>query len=199
MMGTASQWEKTTKKHRQRLFADNQKHSHSLFAEERISQAKGASKSLKRHTDNGTCPETVKYRTKAKIRADNGFKKTSSESIKKRGTRNAQSDNTSPSPWKQPLQGTGQESKESQAGSHSTEHLRTAHRSNQHTQCWLKRVETGKEIPANLQAQIIQFGTMMEKLRAIENKEVKQFTCILWLPPRTWGQKSNFKNQPASN
>lgn len=120
MMGTASQWEKTTKKHRQRLFADNQKHSHSLFAEERISQAKGATKSLKRHTDNGTCPETLKYRTKAKIRADNGFKRTSSASIKKRGTRNPQSDNTFPSPWKQPLQGTGQESKESQAGSHST-------------------------------------------------------------------------------
>ena len=137
------------------------------------------SESLKRHTDNGTCPETLKYRTKAKIRADNDIKKTSSESVKKRGTGNPQSDNTFPSPWNQPLQGQGQESKESQGGFHSTEHLRTAQRSNQNAQCWLKRVETVKEIPVNLQAQIIQFGTTIEKLRAIENKEVKQYTCIL--------------------
>ena len=137
------------------------------------------SESLKRHTDNGTCQETLKYRTKAKIRADNDIKKTSSESVKKRGTGNPQSDNTFPSPWNQPLQGQGQESKESQGGFHSTEHLRTAQRSNQNAQCWLKRVETVKEIPVNLQAQIIQFGTTIEKLRAIENKEVKQYTCIL--------------------
>ena len=56
------------------------------------------SESLKRHTDNGTCPETLKYRTKAKIRADNDIKKTSSESVKKGGTGNPQSDNTFPSP-----------------------------------------------------------------------------------------------------
>ena len=197
MMGTASQWEKTTKKHRQRLFADNQKHSHSLFAEERISQAKGATKSLKRHTDNGTCPETLKYRTKAKIRADNGFKRTSSASIKK-GEQET---------LKAIIRFHHRENNHFKVQVKKAKRAKLApialntwelHKSNQHTQCWLKRVETGKEIPANLQAQIIQFGTMMEKLRAIENKEVKQYTCILWLPPRTWGQKSN-KNQPASN
>ena len=33
-----------------------------------------ANKKLKRHTENGTCPEDLKYRARARIRADNDFK-----------------------------------------------------------------------------------------------------------------------------
>ena len=84
-------------KHCHRPFTVNQKRSHSLFAEERISQAEDATKSLKRHTDNGTCPDTLQYRTKAKIRADDDFKKDIKRIWKKRRTGNPQRDNTLPS------------------------------------------------------------------------------------------------------
>lgn len=40
-------------------------------------------------------------------------------------------------------------------------------------------IETVKQIAVNLQVQITQFGTMMEKLGAIENKDAKKYTCIL--------------------
>ena len=42
----------------------NQKRSHGLSAEDKISHAEGAIKSLKRHTDKGTCPETLQYRAR---------------------------------------------------------------------------------------------------------------------------------------
>ena len=35
-----------------------------------------------------------------------------------------------------------------------------------------------KQIAVNLQAQIAQFGSMMGKLGAIENKEVQKYTCV---------------------
>ena len=60
-------------------------------------------------------------------------------------------------------------------------------------------IETVKHIAVNLQARIAQFGNMMEKLGAIENKEAQKYTCILWLPPQTWGQKTHFKSQTASS
>ena len=40
-------------------------------------------------------------------------------------------------------------------------------------------IETVKHIAVNLQARIAQFGNMMEKLGAIENKEAQKYTCIL--------------------
>ena len=42
----------------------NRKRSPSLSAEDKISQAEGAIKSLKRHTDKRTCPETLQYRAR---------------------------------------------------------------------------------------------------------------------------------------
>ena len=39
-------------------------------------------------------------------------------------------------------------------------------------------IETVKHIAVNLQARIAQFGNMMEKLGAIENKEVQKYTCV---------------------
>ena len=40
-------------------------------------------------------------------------------------------------------------------------------------------IETVKQIAVYLQAQIAQFGNRMEKLGAIENKDVQKYTCIL--------------------
>ena len=54
---------------------ENRKRSHSLFAEDKVSQAEGAIKALKRHMDRGTCPETLQYRARAKITADEDFKR----------------------------------------------------------------------------------------------------------------------------
>ena len=54
---------------------ENRKQSHSLSTEDKISQAKGAIKALKRHMDRGTCPETLQYRARAKITADEDFKR----------------------------------------------------------------------------------------------------------------------------
>ena len=42
---------------------------------DKISQAESAIKALKRHTDKGTCPETLQYRARAKITADEEFKR----------------------------------------------------------------------------------------------------------------------------
>ena len=54
---------------------ENRKRSRSLSVEDKISQAEGVIKALKRHTDRGTCPETLQYRTRAKITADKDFKR----------------------------------------------------------------------------------------------------------------------------
>ena len=43
-------------------------------AESKIFHAEAAIKSLKRHMDKGTCPESLQYRARARIRADNDFK-----------------------------------------------------------------------------------------------------------------------------
>ena len=50
------------KHHRHSPSTEKRKRSCSLSAEDKISQAKGAIKALKRHTDRGTCPETLQYR-----------------------------------------------------------------------------------------------------------------------------------------
>ena len=54
---------------------ENRKRSHSLFAEDKVCQAERAIKALKRHTDRGTCPQTLQYRARAKITADEDFKR----------------------------------------------------------------------------------------------------------------------------
>jgi len=43
-------------------------------AAERIDQAEQAIKAIKRHTEKETCPESLQYRARAKIRVDNNFK-----------------------------------------------------------------------------------------------------------------------------
>ena len=56
--------EQYRKRRRHSPSTQNRKRSHSLSAEDKISQAEGAIKSLKRHTDKGTCQETLQYRVR---------------------------------------------------------------------------------------------------------------------------------------
>ena len=52
------------------------KHGHSQppqSAENKMFLAESVIKSLKRHTDKGTCPESLQYRARARIRTDNEF------------------------------------------------------------------------------------------------------------------------------
>ena len=60
-----------------RMNEDPRKHSHSQppqSAENKMFLAESVIKSLKRHTDKGTCPESLQYWARARIRADNEFK-----------------------------------------------------------------------------------------------------------------------------
>ena len=56
--------EQYRKRRRHSPSTENRKRSHSLSAEDKISQAEGVIKSLKRYTDKGTCPETLQYRAR---------------------------------------------------------------------------------------------------------------------------------------
>ena len=67
--------EQYRKRHRHSPSTENRKWSRSLSAEDKISQAEGAIKALKRHADRGTCPETLQYRARAKITADEDFQR----------------------------------------------------------------------------------------------------------------------------
>ena len=67
--------EQYRKRHRHSPSTENRKRSRSLSAEDKISQAEGVIKALKRHTDRGTCPETLQYRARAKITPDEDFKR----------------------------------------------------------------------------------------------------------------------------
>ena len=58
----------------QKTTRDSRKRRHSQSAEEKISHSEQAIKSLKIHTEKRTCPETLQYRARARIRADNEFK-----------------------------------------------------------------------------------------------------------------------------
>ena len=51
-----------------------QKETPTLPAEGRIKQAQKAIDSLKKHSDNGTCPASFRYRARAEVRADEQFK-----------------------------------------------------------------------------------------------------------------------------
>ena len=50
------------------------RHSETLEPEDLIEQSEQAIKSLKRHAERGTCPKSLQYRARARIRADNDFK-----------------------------------------------------------------------------------------------------------------------------
>ena len=159
---------------------ENRKRSHSLFAEDKVCQAEGAIKALKRHTDRGTCPQTLQYRARAKITADEDFKREIKQICK-----NAEQEtlNTIIRFHQREIGRFKAETKKGKRAApaialntkncSTIEPARAAQADNNVT------IETVKQIAVNLQAQIAQFGNMMEKLGAIENKEAQKYTCIL--------------------
>ena len=160
---------------RKRRHSPSTNRSHSLSAEDRISWAEGAIKSLKRHTDKGTCPEFLQYRARAKIRADDDFKieikqiwkqaeKETLKAIIRFHQREIEHFKVEIKRGKKAL---------NFKNCRSTEPAHIAQAVNNDL-----TIETGKQIAVNLQAQIAQFGTMMETLGAIESKEVKKYTCV---------------------
>ena len=50
------------------------RYSQTMSAEEKFNNSERAIKALKRHTESGTCPESLKYTARARIRADTEFK-----------------------------------------------------------------------------------------------------------------------------
>ena len=48
--------------------------SETLSPEKLIEQSEEAIKALKRHSDRGSCPKSLQYKARARIRADNDFK-----------------------------------------------------------------------------------------------------------------------------
>ena len=59
-----------------KLIQQNRKrrYSQTLSAEEKLNHAEKAIKAIKRHSERGTCPESLKYTARARIRADTEFK-----------------------------------------------------------------------------------------------------------------------------
>ena len=55
-------------------FNRKRRHSETLSPEEKIANSEQAIKSLKRHSERGTCPQTLQYRARAHIKADDDFK-----------------------------------------------------------------------------------------------------------------------------
>ena len=55
-------------------FNRKRRHSETISPEEKITHSEQAIKSLKRHSERGTCPQTLQYRTRAHIKADADFK-----------------------------------------------------------------------------------------------------------------------------
>ena len=58
----------------QKTTRESGKRRHSQSADEKISHSEQAINSLKRHTEKGTCLETLQYRARGRIRADTKFK-----------------------------------------------------------------------------------------------------------------------------
>ncbi|CAH3185960.1 unnamed protein product [Porites lobata] len=172
---------------------ENRKRSRSLSAEDKITQAEGAIKALKRHTDKGTCPETLQYRARAKITADEDFKREIKQ-IRK----NAEQE-TLNAIIRFHQREIGRFKAEAKKGKRATpaialntkncstiEPARAAQAENNVT------IESVKQIAVNLQAQIAQFGNMMQQLGAIENKEVQKYTCVFSDSHHKHGAKNKF-------
>ena len=151
----------------------NRKRSPSLSAEDKISQAEGAIKSLKRHTDKRTCPETLQYRARI-LRERKQIRKNAEQETLNAIIRLHQHD-------------IGRFKAEIKKGKRATaatalnpkncttiEPARTAQAENNDV-----TIGAVKQIAVDLQAQIAQFSSMMEKLGAVESKEVQKYTCIL--------------------
>ena len=128
----------------------------------------------------GTCPESLQYRARAKIRADNDFKldikricKDAEQEVVKAITRFHQREidryRIEIKKSKRP-----RISEASKPSKTLTETARSASAVNNNIT--IKSVE---QIAENIQASIAQFSEMMKKLGDAKNKQVEKYTCLL--------------------
>ena len=149
-------------------------------AENKIFHAEAAIKSLKRHIDNGTCPESLQYRARARIRADNDFKteikrirKNAEQEVVKALTRfHYREIDRARIELKQ--------SKRPKVEKTSTRNENCKNRSARSTPAANTDVTITnvRDMAANIQASIAQFSKMMEKLGDSENKQAEKYKCI---------------------
>ena len=134
---------------------------------------------VKRHTEKGTCPESLQYRARAKIRADNDFildikriRKDAEQEVLKALTRFHQREidryRIEIKKSKRP-----RISEASNPSKTLTKTARSASAANNNVT--IKSVE---QIAENIQAGIAQFSEMMEKLGGTTNKQVEKYTCV---------------------
>ena len=161
---------------------NTRKRHHSHPAEDRISQAEQAITALKRHTERGTCPETLQYRARARIRADNDFKtdikrirKNAEQEVLKALTRflHREIERFKVEIKKSKRPRMNETLNTSINNCTPTESARSAPAENNDV-----TVEHVKQIAVNIQANIAQFSKMMEKLGDIENKQAEKYTRV---------------------
>ena len=138
-------------------------------AEERIDQAECAIKAIKWHMEKGTCQDSLKYRARAKIRADNDFKldikricKDAEREVLKALTRFAiDRYRIEIKKSKRP--------RISEASNPCKTLTKTARSAS---------AVNNNQTPENIQASIAQFSEMMEKLGDTTNKQVENYTSV---------------------
>ena len=149
-------------------------------AESKIFHAEAAIKSLKRHMDKGTCPESLQYRARARIRADSDFK-TDIKRIRK---------NAEQEVVKALTRFHHREIDRARVELNQSKRPKVEKTSTRNENCKGKSARSTpaantdvtftnvKEIATNIQASIAQFSIMMERLGDTENKQAEKYKCV---------------------
>ena len=159
------------------------RYSQTLSAEEKIEHAEKAIKSLKRHTERGTCPSSLQYRARARINADTDFK-TDIKRIRKNAEqkfvkaltrfhyRQVDRFRSEIKKGKRPKTAS-KNCRTVNSNRYSRKAVHSAPRENTVT------INNVHRIAETLQEKISQFSEMMSKLEGIQNKQVKKYKWLL--------------------
>ena len=148
--------------------------------EDKISNCEQAIKSLKRHTEKGTCPESLQYRARARIRTDDAFKsdikllrKSAEQDFVRALTRFQYREiDRLKSKKRQSKRPKGQ-SRTVVKNITKTEPARSAPADINVT------LDNVKAIAGNIQTNIESFKELMERLEQLQNKQSEKYTCLL--------------------
>ena len=139
-----------------------------------------AVKSVKRHMDKGTCPESLQYMARARIRADNDFKidikrirKNAEQEVVKALTRLHYREIDRARVQLKKSKRPKVEKTSTRNENCTNKPARSAPAANTNV-----TITSVKEIATNIQASITQFSKMMEKLRQTENKRSGKYKCV---------------------
>ena len=137
-----------------------------------------AIKKFKRHTENGTCPEDLKYRARARITADNDFK-----TDVKRLRKNAEQEYVKAltrfhyrecDRFRSELQ----REKRLKVPNKNFSDVRQRLAQNPKQAHSAPTRNNVNKLAESIQNKIYKFSEMMSTLKGIENKQVKQYTCL---------------------